>query len=158
MKSTPRKALLDTNLLLLWLVAQTDSSILLEFKRVQVFASPDIDLRREVVRGYSELVTTPHILAETSNFVDQAPSWRRPALTEALRSYIHEVVEIFYPADSLVDREEFNLLGITDTGLAQLSSEVVVITMDYPLSGKIEALGGHAVNFNHYRSTYLLSR
>jgi hypothetical protein len=149
--------LLDTNLLLLLLVAQTDARILQEYKRVQSFTYQDIELLRNVLQPFQAHVTTPHILSETSNFLKQAPSWRRAGLGDAFKSFINEIAEIYEPAENLIVREEFNEFGLADTGLAQLSSDVVVITVDYPLSGKIEAIGGHALNFNHYRSTYLLS-
>jgi hypothetical protein len=42
--------------------------------------------------------------------------------------------------------------------MSQLSAEAMVITVDYRLAGKIEAMGGNALNFNHYRSALMTSR
>lgn len=151
MTGHPTKAILDTNLLLLWLVARTDATLLNQFKRVQAFTYEDIELLAELLKPYAEFVTTPHILSETSNFIDQAPSWRRSALVDRLKEFIEGGVEVFEPARSLIEREEFNMLGLTDTAMSQLSDEAVVITMDFRLSGKMQARGGSAVNFNQYR-------
>jgi hypothetical protein len=145
--------MLDTNLLLLLLVARTDETLLNQFKRVQVFTYEDIELLTELLRPYAEFVTTPHILSETSNFIDQAPSWRRSALVDCLKEFIDGGVEVFQPARLLIERDEFNALGLTDTAMSQLSDEAVVMTVDYRLAGKIEAMGGNALNFNHYRSS-----
>jgi hypothetical protein len=149
--SRPTKVVLDTNLLLLWLVARTDATLLSQFKRVQTFTYEDIELLAELLKPYAEFVTTPHILSETSNFIDQAPSWRRSALVDRLKEFIEGGVEVFEPARSLIEREEFNALGLTDPAMFELSDEAVVITMDFRLSGKIQAQGGNAVNFNQYR-------
>jgi hypothetical protein len=146
------KVILDTHLLLLWLVARTDARLLHQFKRVQAFTYQDIELLREILQPYREFVTTPHILSETSNFIDQAPSWQRTALVDELKDFIRGGVELFEPAQTLIERDEFSALGLTDTGMAQLSAEAGVITVDYHLAGKIEAMGGNALNFNHLRS------
>jgi hypothetical protein len=157
-KPRPRKALLDTNLLLLWLVAQTDPKLLDSFKRVNTFTPPDIDLLRKLLRDLPEQITTPHVLSETSNFVRQASPPFRNALSEQLGLFIMGVDEIYKPAASLIEREEFIALGLTDTGIADVSERAVVITTDYKLSGKITAGGGNAINFNQQRSNKLLEK
>jgi len=151
-KPHPTKVILDTNLLLLWLVARADATLLQQFKRVQQFTYQDIELLQSFLQPYEKFVTTPHILSETSNFLDQAPSWQRTALINALKDFIRSGVEVYRPAGELIERDEFNALGLTDTGIAQLSAEAVVLTVDFRLAGKIEAMGGNALNFNHYRT------
>jgi hypothetical protein len=132
---------------LLWLVAQTDPKLLDSFKRVNTFTPPDIDLLRKLLRDLPEQITTPHVLSETSNFVRQASPL-----------FIMGVDEIYKPAASLIEREEFIALGLTDTGIADVSERAVVITTDYKLSGKITAGGGNAINFNQQRSNKLLEK
>lgn len=72
-------------------------------------------------------------------------------LTETLKAFIRAVPETHDAAVKLIDRPEFNSFGLTDTALSNLSAEAVVITVDFRLSGKIEAAGGNAINFNHHR-------
>ena len=149
----PTRIILDTNLLLLWLVARTDIALLLQFKRVQAFTRRDIELLRHVVEPFHTFVTTPHILSETSNFIDQAPPARRSVLIDELKDFIRAGIEIYAPATMLIERDEFNALGLTDTAMAELSADAVIITVDFRLAGKIEAMGGSALNFNYYRSS-----
>jgi hypothetical protein len=158
LKRTPRRAILDTNLLLLWLVAETDAKILERFKRVQEFTAVDIELLSGLLVPYNEMVTTPHILSETSNFIDQAPPPYRELLIFALRRFITEIAEVYSPANKLIARKEFNILGLTDAGMVELSESAVVITRDFRLAGMILAAGGNAINFTQSRSGYLLSR
>ncbi len=145
------KALLDTNLLLLWLVAKVDPLLVLQFKRVRMFSLEDLAILDSLLLPFRGLVTTPHILAETSNLVDQAPPQWRTALIRELRRFVEEQVEIFVPAKSVVERDDFKFLGLTDTALIALSHEIVIITKDFELAGRIEAAGGNVLNFNQYR-------
>jgi hypothetical protein len=146
LKGRLNRVILDTNLLLLWLVARTDATLLNQFKRVRQFTFQDFERLQDILKPYRGFVTTPHILSETSNFVDQAPDWRRAALVDELKNFIGSGAEV-YRAATRIEREEFNVLGLTDTAMAQLSAEAVVVTVDYRLAGRIDAIGGHAVNF-----------
>jgi len=142
----------DTNILLFWLVAQTDLSLLKTFKRVQSFDSQDVDLLRDVLRPFQRLATTPHVLAETSNFIDQAPQYRRASLYENFQAFIQLEEEFYEESRLLSQRDEFEELGLADTGLSSLSSKFTVITMDFKLTGKILQAGGTVINFQQVRS------
>jgi hypothetical protein len=151
-------ALLDTNLLLLWLVSLTDASLLASYKRVNQFTADDLTLLAQLLSGFSDLLTTPHVLAEVSNFVDQAPQYRRDDLKNALRRFIERHREAYEAATRLLARAEFDALGIADTALLSLSMHATVITVDHELWSRILANGGSCINFNHARSSLLLSR
>jgi hypothetical protein len=72
------------------------------------------------------------VLAEVSNFIDQAPQHRRLALIESLRKFADENREHYEQARNLVQRTEF-------------------VTMDFHLYNRIVLLGREAINFNHRR-------
>jgi hypothetical protein len=147
-----RKRLLrDTNVLLLWLVALTNPKMLFEFKRVQSFSYRDIVLLRDIVARCAEHLTTPHVLAETTNFVRQAPAHRRPLLLEAPRVYIDEAAEVYRPAKVLARRAEFLSLGLSDAGLFELGSDAVVVTTDHRLAAEIANAGGDSIHFEFGR-------
>ncbi len=137
---------------MLYMVAQTDISLLRTFKRVQSFDSQDVDMLGQMLKPFQGLITTPHILAETGNFIDQAPQYRRAELHQAFQRYIRECNEIYEEAKLLADRSEFATLGLSDTGLCSLSIRSTVITMDFELSGRIIAIGGSVINFQQVRS------
>lgn len=127
-------------------------SLLRTFKRVQSFNSIDVDLLSVVLKPFRQFVTTPHILAETGNFIDQAPQYRRADMIETYRAFIATQDEIYEDARSLASRPEFDALGLADTGLSSLSARCTVITMDFHLSGKIHQAGGSVINFQEARS------
>ncbi len=89
------------------------------------------------MQPFRRFVTTPHVLAETGNFIDQAPQYRRADLLETYRGFIATQDEVYEDARSLANRDEFAALGLADTGLSSLSTRFTVITMDFQLTGKI---------------------
>jgi hypothetical protein len=152
-----RRAALDTNVLLLRLAAAADPTLLRRFKRVQVFEPEDIHLLSTTLRPFRHILTTPHVLAEASNFIDQAPAYARTKLIAAFQRFVRESEEQYRAAVELCVREEFSLLGLSDTGLSELSQTATVITTDYRLAGKIRSIGGSAINFDKLRSDRLLN-
>jgi hypothetical protein len=151
-------ALLDTNLLLLWLVSLTDASLLVTYKRVDIFVEEDLTLLGKLLQGFSNLMTTPHVLAEVSNFVDHAPLYRRDDLKLTLRRFIEANRETYQAAVKLISYREFQALGVADTGLLALSTHATVLTVDHHLWGQILAAGGSCINFSHARSHQILTR
>jgi hypothetical protein len=143
--------LLDTSVLLLWLTWQADPGIIFEFKRVANFTAEDGEELTAFVRKFHGFLSTPHVLAEASNHVDQAPMNRRAELMDAYKDFIRDVDEIFVEASKLIVPDHFNSLGLTDSGLISLSDRATILTTDWQLSNRILALGGRAVNFNHFR-------
>lgn len=146
-----RRVVLDTALLLLWLVGRTDLNLLRTFKRVSSFAPEDVYLLTDLLSNTTDVITTPHVLAEVSNFVDQSPQYSRQALIRSFQAFAESHPELYLEAKSLVARPQFFSLGLTDTGLVELSSQTAILTVDYRLVGKIQAFGGSAENFNNLR-------
>jgi hypothetical protein len=151
-------ALLDTNILLMWLVGLTGPSLFVTFKRVDTFQASDFVLLSRFLQPFRKLITTPHVLAEVSNFIDQAPLHRRKDLIASLKAFVDRYPEHYEAAAILIHRDEFTAFGLTDTGLSALSADAVIVTTDFRLSGRIQALGGNSVNFNHLRTSDLLMR
>jgi len=148
----------DTNVLLFFLVAQTDISLLRTFKRVQNFDSQDVEILRDVLKPFQTIATTPHVLTEVSNFIDQAPQYRRADLIRALQSFIQSNAESYEESRLLSARDEFAELGLSDTGLSSLSAQFTVITMDFHLAGKIRQAGGSVINFQQIRNQRIPAR
>ena len=148
-----RTAVLDTNVLLLFLVASVDLT-LLRWNRVSQFSSQDAVVLNGLLSTFREIATTPHVLSEADNFVDQAPAHRRQDMKHALVRFIESSPERYRPAGELATKQEFFSLGLTDCGLIDFHTEAVVITSDFHLASRITALGGIAINFRDYLATY----
>ena len=59
--------LIDTNLLVLFLVGKTNKSRILSFQRTQAYTLEDLELLERLVEQFRTLITTPHVLTEVSN-------------------------------------------------------------------------------------------
>jgi hypothetical protein len=62
-----RGVLLDSNLLLLFLVGATGRHIVAEYKRTRKYGESGFDLLAAFVARFARIVTTPNILTEVSN-------------------------------------------------------------------------------------------
>ena len=57
----------DTNLLLLFLIGRTNKNRISRFKRTQAYTIEDFDLLDRFMAEFKTLITTPHVLTEVSN-------------------------------------------------------------------------------------------
>ena len=63
--------ILDTNLLLLFLVGSYDVKLIKKYKRTLKYSEEEYEWIVIVVSSFSTIVVTPHILAEVWNFIEK---------------------------------------------------------------------------------------
>ena len=145
-----RRALLDTNLLLLALVGEVAPERLGKAKRVRQFIFDHFDALRDELKHCSAHVTSPHILAEASKLIGSGDQLIIDGLDQALASYILDVEEVYRPARDMVGDAGFWRVGLTDTVLLRMASDrVVLFTDDHALFGMASARGVEVVNILH---------
>jgi predicted nucleic acid-binding protein len=151
-----RSVVLDTNLLVLLVVGSTEPSLIQRHKRTKGFDDSDYRLLTEVLCAYDQLIVTPHILAETSNLLAQAPDdATRGNVMRIFEKLIcsAEMDERFDEARMLARRPEFHRLGLTDCAALEVSKNgVPFITTDVGAYLAAAAVNHNASNFNHWRS------
>jgi rRNA-processing protein FCF1 len=145
-----RCVVVDTNLLVLDAVGRVDPNGISKHKRTSAFTLEDWNLLQEGLGAIREMVVTPHVLAETSNLLDE--DRLRSAMLERARGLREEHLAL----DWLVFTRRLGSivlrLGVTDGVLVELSTRgVVVLTTDHKLHAAILECDGDGVNFNHYR-------
>jgi hypothetical protein len=64
--------LVDTNLLVLYLVGKVNRKRIPSFKRTQTYTVEDFDLLAHLMAWFGKLVTTPHILTHLLHFAKQS--------------------------------------------------------------------------------------
>lgn len=139
MGAKTRNLLLDTNLLLLYLIGGKDPKLLESARRLNAYIEEDFYLLVDFieVNGFSQLVSTPHILTEASNLIGLERDLLRTLGRDACM---------------LVDEPEFTRLGLTDVAI-RLASRLpaFVLTADLPLYLHLSNGGVEVENFNHIR-------
>lgn len=146
--------LLDTNLLLLLLVGFADPLLVGDFKRTrnQQFAETEFSLLEGIVKMFSKIVTTPHILAETSNFIFQLDDKKRPMVLKIAKDAIQSFKERRPESKNLVQSDYFLRFGLTDSSVLDLPPKsYLVLSVDAGLVIALQKKGVDAINFNHLR-------
>lgn len=135
-----KKLVLDTNLLLLLLIGSCDKNLLSRSACTQKYTSSDYDLLVTTLRFFNaEIVITPHILAEFSDFS------RRDIKEPKIHYYLMTVVdrlkayqEEHVPLERLlgVEIKILAMLGFPDMSIIEAAKKIdgVILTDDIGLS------------------------
>lgn len=154
METRSKARLLDTNLLLLYLIGGKDPKLLEGSRRLNAYTQEDFDLLVEFieVNGFTQLVSTPHILTEASNLIGIEHDLLKTLGREAIKEYVQHCDEITHHACMLVEEPGFSRLGLTDVAIKIASRlPAFVITADFLLYVHLAEEGVDVVNFNHIR-------
>lgn len=153
-----RGILLDTNVLLLFLFAAFKPAMIGK-KRLEKYDENAGKLLFNFVIKFSRILTTPHVLAETSNLAAQIVDKKfRDELFDELHprfclntadSFVHCEVD-----GDQVDNLLFRRVGMTDAYLAALvRNNELLLTDDLDLYVAAVSTGGAALNFTHMRES-----
>lgn len=144
--------LVDSNLLLLLLVGSFNRELITRFRRTAAFLPEDYDLVLKITGYFSQVLTTPHILAEVSNLAGQLPSDLKPGWFAIFAETIGTLVENYVPSVDLATLPQFRKFGLTDTGIMHdAQNRYLVLTAAFPLSNYLESIGSPVLNYNHIR-------
>jgi len=144
--------LVDTNVFLLIVIGKTEKRLIPAFKRTSTYCEEDYDRLLRVLSGFSRIFVTPNILTEVSNLLGQLTDPKRSDARAVLGVILSSLVEIYVPSASISDSIDFRRFGLTDAGIIALpSDDVLILTDDFALYGKLLANGRQVINFNHLR-------
>ncbi len=147
-----RGILLDTNILLLYLVGRFNPAQIERFKRTAKFVQEDYHLLDRLVARFETIVTTPTILAEVNSFSGQLPEPIRLRYFPVFSREILSLQEDFVESRQLAELPEFVRFGLTDSGVLQTARDrYLVLTDDFRLSQYLGKAGLDVINFNHIR-------
>lgn len=149
-----RDILVDTNLLILLAVGSFETRLIERHKRTRQFTVEDYGLLRRFLTRFRTVVSTPNVLTEASNLVDQSGGTSRESLQALLASLIKVLDERYVPSRDGCAVEEFQRLGLADSAILHLAKsrgDLLVLTDDLHLYLALQRRGLEAVNFNHLR-------
>lgn len=147
-----KSLLLDTNVLLLFLVGTTAPGKV-GGKRLEAF---DLDDLRRVQQFYKKStyhITLPNILTETSNLIGSGKQELVANGAMLLATFCSVVDEVYVPSKSVVLLPQYEKLGLTDAAILKLSErKIKILTVDHELAGRIVRAGGDAINLMHLKT------
>lgn len=147
-----RGVLLDSNLLLVYLIGQWNPEQIGRFKRTASFSIEDFLLIVHLVRFFSRVVTTPNILTEVNSLSNQLSEDYKPTYYSKFSEQITLLNEQYVPSSDVASMNTFGRFGLTDCGIEELTrNRYLVLTDDLRLSVHLQTAGVDALNFNHLR-------
>jgi hypothetical protein len=146
--------LIDTNLLLLYVVGRTNKNRIPNFKRTQKYTIEDFELLTDLVGQFRVLITTPHVLTEVSNLAALHGA-ELSAFRGLFKQTIEEMDEQYDESRLIAGHSSFERLGLADAAISTLSRRsFLVLTDDLDLHAALSRAGVDAINFNHIRTLF----
>ena len=143
--------LVDSNLLVLYLVGKVNRRRITQFKRTRSFRVEDFEILDGILAQFHTKLTTPGIWAEVSNLTDLQGTELR-AIRQLIQKKLQLVTEHYTPSSELAGTPAFHRLGITDAAIVKLNERpMLALTADLQLYVWLLDRGVDAYNFNHIR-------
>lgn len=144
--------LIDTNIMLLYVVGLVNRERIPRFKRTQQFIPEDFDLLSQIVAFFQTIVTTPNILTEVNSFVNQLGEPERSRCMSLFGQAITNMQEEHQASTTLAIFPEFQRFGLTDCGIASAARDrYLVLTDDLRLAAHLQSQNIDTLNFNNIR-------
>ncbi len=152
-KYRTRGILIDTNILLLYLVGLVNRQRIPRFKRTAQFIPEDYDLLLQIVDGFQKVITTPNIMTEVNSLANQLGEPERSQCLIIFAKLISRIIEKYTKSNLIANQEMFSRFGLTDCGIMYLAKDkYLVLTDDLKLSLYLKAQGIDVINFNNLRN------
>lgn len=150
-KHQAQGVLVDTNLLLLFLVGTVNKRRIPKFKRTQDYTIEDFDLLKSLIGWFGKLITTPHVLSQVSDLAD-LPGQEQREIRQVFKWVAEQIEESYDRSRVLVADPIFERHGLADAAIATVCSRgILVLTSDVRLQLALQWRSADALNFNHVR-------
>lgn len=150
----PQKIYIDSSLLVLLVVGETDKRLISKHRRLEDFQEEDYERLTRLINKIDQVFVTPNTLTEASNLLAQHKDPERSRFFAVLRTLIERSEEIFVASETASHNNQFKRLGLTDAVLLEvISNSSPVVTTDlklYLAATRNEAQS--ALNFWHSQS------
>jgi rRNA-processing protein FCF1 len=147
--------LIDTNILLLFLVGSVNPERITRFNRTQQFIQEDYELLLGFIAKFHKLVTTPNILTEVNSLANQLGEPERSQCFAIFAKFAQNVTlldEHYIKSLDAVNVDKFLQFGLTDCGILTLArSNYLVLTDDLKLASYLQSVEIDVINFNNIR-------
>jgi len=153
-KHSSRGILIDTNLLLLYLIGMFDENYINRFKRTKKYSIDDFKIVKNIINYFRKIIVTPQILAEISNLSKDIKDPFLSKYFSKLIDIIKDSEELYINKNDLLKPLLLPKYGFTDVSIIE-SADVhnhLIFTDDFPLSGYLCKYEMDVFNFNHIRT------
>lgn len=146
----------DTNALILLIVGLIDKSLISSHKRTSIYEPIDFDNLKVLIGDLEKVVTTPNVLTEVDNLLNNFRKGHRWMYYQIIREIIGKSSEKFIETKTIIELNPFFELGLTDSGVLEICKECdFLITGDSRLSDYASAFGIKVVDLVKIRNVRL---
>ncbi len=146
----------DTNALILLIVGFIDKALISSHKRTSIYEPIDFENLTFLIGDLEKVVTTPNVLTEVDNLLNNFQKGHRWAYYQVIREIITKSSEKFLEARKVIDFDAFLQLGLTDTGILEICKNCdLLITGDSKLADYANAYGIKVVDLVKIRNNRL---
>ncbi|TCN65410.1 PIN domain-containing protein [Acetobacteroides hydrogenigenes] len=147
-----KNIVLDCNIFILLIIGSLGHEHVRKNKRTNIFDVNDYLLLMNIISN-SNIITTPNILTEASNLLENYEYSGAKIGLKGISTLINNTIEVYKSSSELIYHESFLKFGLSDTSVFNLCYEkkAVAITIDFPLYGYLSSLSLDVINFNHLR-------
>jgi len=146
--------ILDTPILLLYLVGSYDTDYITRFKRTYKYTKDDYEYIKEIINRAKKIYITPQIVAEVSNWSFEIDEGRIYTYMKTLVEKFKNYLEGYIKLEALLKNEELLVkIGFTDMSIIELAKNIdcLVLTDDFPFSQRANSIGCRVINFTELR-------
>jgi hypothetical protein len=140
--------LIDTNIVLLYIIGSIDILKIRDFSRTAMFTEDDFYKVSKFIDYFDLKITTPHVLTEISNLIGNKQN-----LHSFLKAYVEGSKEIFLKSSEVLKNKAFLNFGLADTAIIDTAKDsYLIFTDDRPLYGFLVNSQIDAVNLDQVRA------
>lgn len=147
--------LIDTNLLVLYIIGSIDTRFITQCKRTNGRYNPDdYYLLNRFIQLFQTVITTANIITEVSNLLE-GELYRNVPILSAIPQFLETVEEKAFSSLSTIqtDEKRFVKFGLSDSVTAKLAEEgYLILTDDLKLHHYLQNKGLSSLNFNNIRN------
>ncbi|QSJ15647.1 hypothetical protein JYQ62_28100 [Nostoc sp. UHCC 0702] len=147
--------LIDTNILLLFLVGSVNLERITRFNRTEQFIPEDYELLLKLIAKFQKIITTPNILTEVNSLANQLGEPERSQCFVIFAQFAQNATRLneqYIKSLDAVTVDKFVKYGLTDCGILTLAREkYLVLTDDLKLANYLQSVGLDVINFNNIR-------
>jgi len=153
-KYSPNGIIIDTNIMLVYIVGTYDIEYIADFKRTAKYCADDYKFICHVLPYFNKKVITTHILTELSNLSMQIQDNRLAGYFSAFRELLKEARENYINKDRILGLPLLPKLGVTDLAILEVVKKFKYLTFtdDFRMSGYIRSMGIDVLNLNDIRT------
>lgn len=154
------KLILDANLLILLFIGYIDPDNITAYKRLNAFERKDHDILLRILDNFeSEVVITPHVLAEMSNMSKRGLGDKKEAYFNMIIEKLKQFHEEHIPLSQLIELDLSAVIrfGFSDLGVIAAAKKLnaIILSNDFKMVDLALSQNLWAINFTSIRMTVI---